>query len=156
MTTDQSDQTGFKEGIYLETKKSSIGTGSTAKKTEYRNFWATGRLTADSAVMVLLDDKFNPTGLQETFSLETMTGANWFFVAEGEKKYHLLRPVLDRLLASPQAQPAAGPAPAAAPAGPAKWWEGSSPSGGPPANPFELKKDPKKSDAPKKGGWWDK
>ncbi|MDR2725878.1 MAG: hypothetical protein LBC90_07475 [Candidatus Adiutrix sp.] len=146
---------GFREGIYLEQKKSTIGTGSTAKTTEYRTFWATGRVMADSAVMILLDDGFKPTAIKETFPLETLTGPNWFFIAEGEKKYHHIRPLLDHLLEAPPvavAKPANPPAKAEA----AKWWEGGS-SSGPPANPFDLSKDKKQTPAPaKKGGWWEK
>ena len=55
---------GFQEGLYLEKKKGSIGTGDTAKTAEYRTFWATGRLSAGSAAMFLLDDEFKPTGLR--------------------------------------------------------------------------------------------
>jgi hypothetical protein len=161
MTTDPDgqpappDPDSFREGIYLEQKKSTIGTGSTAKTTEYRTFWATGRITAESAIMVLLDDAFKPTAIRETFPLETLTGPNWFFIAEGEKKYHQLRPVLDRLLEAPP-QSAATPQPAPAKAATGNWWDGGAPSG-PPANPFELNKDKKQTPAaPKKGGWWEK
>ena len=155
MTSDPGDQPvpmilQLKEGIYLEKKMSSIGTGSTAKTVEYRNFWATGSLEADFAVMILLDNEFKPTSLKETFSLEVLTGPNWFFIAEGEKKYQFLRPQLDQIM-SPQPQSAKAETPAA-PSSP-KWWEGDVPAG-PPANPFELKKTAKKA-PPKKGGWWD-
>jgi hypothetical protein len=162
MTTDLKDQPappgpgGFREGIYLESKKSSIGTGSTAKKAEYRHFWATASLNGDSAVMALLDDAFNPTPVVETFSLEALTGPNWLFVAEGEKKYIQLRPFLDRMLAALAKKRAEAEAAPAKPDKPANWWGGGAPSG-PPANPLELKKDPKKPAAPaKKGGWWEK
>ena len=137
MTTDHDDQpvqSGLLWGIYLEKKTGSIGTASTAKTAEYRNFWATGSLTADSVVMILLDDGFKPTAIRETFSLETIRGANWFYIAEGEKKYQQLRPVLDRIMASQ----AKAPAEAA------------------PANPFELNKTKKQAPQVKKGGWWDK
>ena len=103
--------------------------------------------------MVLLDDEFKPTGIRETFSLKVLTGPNWFFIAEGEKKYQHLRPLLDRLLADQPQKPAAAPAEAPRNSE-GNWWEGGG-SGGPPANPFELKKAPKKP-TPKKGGWWDK
>ena len=163
MTTDSNARPGpadFREGIYLEKKKGGIGTGGTAKTAEYRSFWATGRLTAGSAVMILLDDGFMPTAIVETFSLETLSGANWFYVAEGEKKYQQLRPSLDRLLAAQDQKAAADSAAAhahkAEPA-PANWWGGAAPEG-PPANPFELKKDKKDKKMPqvKKGGWWEK
>ena len=146
---------GFREGIYLEQKKSTIGTGSTAKTTEYRTFWATGRIMSDSVTMVLLDDGFKPTAIKETFPLETLTGPQWFFIAEGDKKYNNIRPLLDRILEAPP-QPAKPANPPAKAGGGNKWWEGGS-SSGPPANPFDLSKDKKQTPAPaKKGGWWEK
>jgi hypothetical protein len=179
MTSDLDDQPtpaasergGIKEGIYLEKKKSTIGTGHTAKAAEYRNFWVTGALAEDSVLMLLLDDEFNPTGIRETFSLEILAGPNWFFIAEGAKKYQQLRPLLDQILSAPQSQPAAAKAAPESPAKP-KWWEGGASPDGPAANPFELRKKPptaapenqanpfelkKKPQAPtpKKGGWWD-
>jgi hypothetical protein len=167
MTTDSNDQPappavppaqpgpgGFQEGIYLEQKKGNIGTGSTAKAAEYRTFWATGSLKADSVVMVLLDDGFKPTAIRETFTLEALTGPDWFYIAEGEKKYQLLRPLLDKMMAAPP-KPAAPQAQPAAPQA-ANWWGGGVPEG-PAANPFELNKDKKQQPAPpKKGGWWEK
>jgi len=144
----------FQEGIYLQKRKSSIGTGGTAKTTEYRNFWATGSITDDSVIMVLLDDAFKPTTVRESFPLKDLTEPTWFFIAEGEKKYQFIRPLLARILAAPPKEASANPAPPAA-ASPAPWWGGNAPSG-PPANPFEIKKTPQKKPAPKKGGWWDK
>jgi len=142
----------FTEGIYLQKRKSSIGTGGTAKTTEYRNFWATGSITGDSVIMVLLDDAFKPTTVRESFPLKDLTEPTWFFIAEGEKKYQFIRPLLARILAAP---PKEASAPAPAEAAPAPWWGGGAPSG-PPANPFEIKKTPQKKPTPKKGGWWDK
>jgi hypothetical protein len=142
----------FLQGIYLQKRKSSIGTGGTAKTTEYRNFWATGSITGDSALMILLDDSFKPTTVRESFRLSDLTEPTWFFIAEGEKKYQFIRPLLDKILAAPPKEASAAPAPAEA--APAPWWGGGAPSG-PPANPFEIKKTPQRP-APKKGGWWDK
>jgi hypothetical protein len=147
---------GFREGIYLEEKKSVIGTGGTAKTAAYRNFWATGIIRENTVVMVLLDDEFKPTGLQETFRREAVTGPGWFFIDQGEKKYQRLRPLLDRILAAPA--PAPAPAAPAAPAasGTGNWWGGGAPAG-PPKDPFALDKTAKKNTPPaKKGGWWDK
>jgi len=138
MTTDPSSRldqpvaSGFQEGIYLEKKKRPVGTGDPAKTAEQRNFWATGHLSADSAMMFLLNDEFKPTGRRETFNLAVLTGPDWFFIAEGEKKYQWLRPHLDRLLENQPQPPAA------------------------PANPFELKKNPRPPAPPKKGGWWER
>ena len=144
----------LREGIYLQKRKSSIGTGGTAKTTEYRNFWATGSISGDSILMVLLDDAFKPTTVRESFPLKDLAEPVWFFIAEGEKKYQFIRPLLARILAAPPKEASANPAPPAA-AGPAPWWGGGAPSG-PPANPFEIKKTPQKKPTPKKGGWWDK
>ena len=154
MTTDNpTPAAGLKEGIYLQEKKSTIGTGGTAKTTEYRSFWATGSLGEKSAVMILLDDQFNLTAIRETFSHEVLTGPGWFYVDQGEKKYHHLRPQLDKMMAPKPPAPAPA-APAAKPAA-ANWWGDSTPSG-PPKDPFALDKSAKKMPAPKKGGWWDK
>ncbi|MDR1045300.1 MAG: hypothetical protein LBP33_09310 [Candidatus Adiutrix sp.] len=136
-------------GIYLEEKKSSIGTGGTARMTEYRTFWVTLSIDEKSAVMVLLDDDFKPTAIRETFSREIILGDGWHFIAEGEKRYQRLRPHLDRLLAPPRT-PAA---PQAAPAkGGGNWWDG----GGEVKDPFALDRKSKARPVPKKGGWWDK
>ncbi len=141
-----------KPGIYLQEKKSSIGTGGTAKVTEYRTFWVTLILGEASAEMVLLDDDFRPTGIRETFSHEIILGPGWHFIAEGEKRYQRLKPHLDRLLA-PKPEPAAQTAAPAAPK--ANWWGGGESSGAA-KDPFALGKKKKAEPAAKKGGWWDK
>jgi hypothetical protein len=97
-----------REGIYLETKKSMIGTGSTAKAAEYRNFWVTLRVKEAQVEMILLDDTFSLTGIRETFDHEVIAGANWLFVEQGEKKYQQLKPKLDKILnPPPKPKPAA-------------------------------------------------
>ncbi len=138
-----------KPGIYLQEKKSTIGTGGTAKLTEYRTFWVTLRVEEAQVEMLLLDDDFKPTGIRETFAHGTISGPGWHFIAEGEKRYQRLRPHLDRLLA-PKPQPAAAkPAPAAN-----RWWDGG---GGEAKDPFAIDKPKTKAQpAAKKGGWWDK
>ena len=141
-----------KPGIYLEEKKSSIGTGGTAQTAEYRNFWVTLAIRESIAEMVLLDDDFRPTGLRETFTFEAMTGPGWHFIAEGEKRYQRLRPHLDRLLAPPAPKPAASqPAPSKG----SNWWAGGG-DDAPAKDPFALDKKKKTAPAPKKGGWWEK
>ena len=145
---------GLREGIYLEKKISTIGTGGTAQTAEYRSFWATGSIAEKNAVMVLLDDQFCLTGIRETFPHETITGPGWFFIDQGEKKYQQLRAQLDKMMAAKPASSAAAPAEAKPAA--AKWWEGQAPSG-PPKDPFALDKNSKKTaPTPKKGGWWEK
>ncbi len=141
-------------GIYLEEKKSSIGTGGTAKTTSYRTFWVTVTVGPDGAEMLLLDDDFKPTGIRETFSAEVLLGPGWHFIAEGEKRYQRLRPHLDRLLTPAAAPKPTAAQPAAKPVN--NWWSGGE-SNAPPKDPFA--RDPKTKTAPapaKKGGWWEK
>jgi hypothetical protein len=90
------------EGIYLETKKNIIGTGSTAKVAEYRNFWATLKVDELVMEMVLLDDSFGLTGIREKFPTEVVEGPNWLYVEQGEKKYRQLKQKLESLLAPPK------------------------------------------------------
>ncbi|MDR2140223.1 MAG: hypothetical protein LBR11_00245 [Deltaproteobacteria bacterium] len=125
-----------REGIYLETKKSMIGTGSTAKVAEYRNFWVTLRIKEAKVEMILLDDAFSLTGIRETFDHEVISGANWLYVEQGEKKYQQLKPKLDLILNPP---PKVKPSP-----GPTK--EGA-------ASVFNRKSTPV-TPGTKKGGWW--
>ncbi|MDR0620607.1 MAG: hypothetical protein LBJ61_01810 [Deltaproteobacteria bacterium] len=109
------------EGIYLETKKNIIGTGSTAKVAEYRNFWATLKVSEVVMEMVLLDDTFGLTGIREKFPTEVVSGPNWLYVEQGEKKYRQLKQKLEQMLAPP-----APKAPAKKPAAPSSkksgWW----------------------------------
>jgi hypothetical protein len=134
----------LREGIYLETKKSMIGTGSTAKVAEYRNFWVTLRIKEAKVEMILLDDAFSLTGIRESFDHEVVSGSNWLFVEQGEKKYQQLKPKLDKIL---NPAPKGRPAPAAGGKVDA-------------AAVFNQKKPlsaPKQSkDGEKKGGWWSK
>ncbi|MDR2946198.1 MAG: hypothetical protein LBV79_05580 [Candidatus Adiutrix sp.] len=141
---------GVAPGIYLEEKKSSIGTGNTAKTAEYRSFWVTLDIRERDAEMLLLDDDFKPTGIRKSISLETLSGPGWHFIAEGEKRYQRLKPLLERLQAAAAPKPAAQAAPKSA-----NWWDGGG-GGGEPKDPFALDKKPKASSAPKKGGWWEK
>jgi hypothetical protein len=128
----------LREGIYLETKKSMIGTGSTAKVAEYRNFWVTLRIREAKVEMILLDDAFSLTGIKETFDHEVVSGANWLYVEQGEKKYQQLKPKLDKILNPP---PKGGkPAPAT--------------SGEGAASVFNRKPAAPQPPGSKKNGWW--
>ncbi|MDR2351984.1 MAG: hypothetical protein LBF22_02275 [Deltaproteobacteria bacterium] len=118
----------LREGIYLQTKKSTIGTGSTAKHAEYRNFWVTLSIGETHVEMILLDDSFMLTGIREKFTFEEVTGANWLFVEQGAKKYSQLQPRLSRILNPP-------PKPGT-----------NKPASGKPGAPPAAKKD----------GWWSK
>jgi hypothetical protein len=111
------------EGIYLETKKNIIGTGSTAKVAEYRNFWATLRVSEVVMEMVLLDDNFGLTGIKEKFPTEVVSGPNWLYVEQGEKKYRQLKLKLDQMLAPPAPkQPAKKPGGSGASGAKSGWW----------------------------------
>jgi hypothetical protein len=148
-----SDQGPVKPGIYLQEKKSTIGTGGTAKTAEYRTFWVTLRVAEASVEMLLLDDDFRPTAIREIFSHEVVLGPSWHFIVEGEKRYQRLRPHLDRLLAPP---PPKAETKKAAPKATANWWGGGEPEGQP-KDPFALDKSRKSAKPePKKGGWWEK
>ncbi|MDR1608777.1 MAG: hypothetical protein LBT38_10280 [Deltaproteobacteria bacterium] len=125
----------LREGIYLETKKSLIGIGSTAKVTEYRNFWVTLRIKEAKVEMILLDDAFSLTGIRETFDHEVVLGANWLYVEQGEKKYQQLKPRLEKILNPPPKKPAQPSS-----EGAASVFKRQPPSSSPPGG--------------KKGGWW--
>lgn len=56
------------EGIYLEVKQGTLGTGNTASRTTFRNFYAV-RLVGDEVDLHLLDDRLGLTGLKETVPL---------------------------------------------------------------------------------------
>jgi hypothetical protein len=127
----------LREGIYLETKKSMIGTGSTAKVAEYRNFWVTLRIREAKVEMILLDDAFSLTGIRETFDHEVIAGSNWLYVEQGEKKYQQLKPRLDQILNPP---PKNKPTPKVSP-------EGA-------ASVFNRKGSAQPKPDSKKGGWW--
>ncbi|MDR2300867.1 MAG: hypothetical protein LBF38_02345 [Deltaproteobacteria bacterium] len=113
------------EGIYLETKKNIIGTGSTAKVAEYRNFWVTLKVSEVIMEMVLLDDNFGLTGIKEKFPTEVVSGPNWLYVEQGEKKYRQLKQKLDQMLAPPAPKaPVKKPSAAASSSNSKKggWW----------------------------------
>jgi hypothetical protein len=134
------------EGIYLQTKKSIIGTGSTAKQAEYRNFWATLSVGETHVEMILLDDAFLLTGIREKFTLgEVADGPNWLYVEQGEKKYSQLKPRLESIL-NPQPKPPSAPKPGMAKPGVPR----------PPFVPGGAKKPAAKPPVGRKDGWWNK
>ena len=54
----------LREGIYLQEKKGSVGTGATSQNIVYKNYYAV-RLTGAHAELFLLDDDLALTGLKE-------------------------------------------------------------------------------------------
>jgi hypothetical protein len=138
----------LREGIYLQTKKSTIGTGSTAKATEFRNFWATLKVEESHVEMILLDDAFLLTGIREKFTKEELCGPNWLYVEQGEKKFSQLKPKLLNIL---NPQPKKVPPKSTASASP------SLPNAFKSKTSESTKVQPKPSGvSAKKGSWWDK
>jgi hypothetical protein len=132
----------LQEGIYLQTKKSIIGTGSTAKHAEYRNFWVTLSVGDTHVEMILLDDSFGLTGIREKFLLEDINeSANWLYVEQGEKKYGQLKPKLANIL---------NPAPKAPPASKTGASKASA------AGSIRKSGAKPQSAAGRKDGWWNK
>jgi hypothetical protein len=132
----------LQEGIYLQTKKSTIGTGSTVKHAEYRNFWATLSVGDTHVEMILLDDAFLLTGIREKFPVEEVSdGPNWLYVEQGAKRYGQLKPKLSNILNPPPKAAPTSPKPAA-------------------VKPtiFSSKKPtrPVPTTAARKDGWWNK
>lgn len=61
----------IKPGIYLETKKSEVGTGVTSSTLTFRNYYA-ARPSGDRVELFLLDDDLNLTGLHDWADPEEM------------------------------------------------------------------------------------
>ncbi|MFH1136050.1 MAG: hypothetical protein V1816_08175 [Pseudomonadota bacterium] len=146
----------IKEGIYLEHKKGIIGTGHTAKETEYRNFWMTLGQKGDEVVCLLLDNDFKPTGIKQAIPAGAFETERLTYIPQGEKKYQiLLRQVLEKEQAA-SAKTKAGPALPVVEKKPKGWWEAPEKD----IKPGDIfKKDEKGSaGAPAKAGsgqWWE-
>jgi hypothetical protein len=135
----------LQEGIYLQTKKSTIGTGSTAKHAEYRNFWATLSIGENHVEMILLDDAFHLTGIREKFLLgEVIEGLNWLFVEQGAKKFSQLKPRLESILNPPPKAPRVAKPGAVNPGSPK------------PLTPGTASKKLAPKSTGRKDGWWNK
>jgi len=137
------------EGIYLETKKSRVGTGHTASEVTFRSFYLV-RPSGDQVECFLLDDKLNPTGLTESLSAATFSQKGWQHLPQLQQRYP---GICAKLSAPPAAKsPASAPQkrpPAGAPQ--------TRPQAGPPANkpasppPAPKPEKPEASDTP----WWE-
>ncbi len=151
-----------KPGIYLEKKEGVIGTGHTAKSAEYRFFWMTLPQEGEIVKCLLLDQDFNPTGIQDTKQSSDFESDTIVYIPQGDKKYNLL---LKKLLAQGKTAPAKK-APAAAAgkqkaepdskASP-KWWEQSEKKIEP-GDIFGRKEEDKKKGQTKiqdKKNWWE-
>jgi hypothetical protein len=100
------------EGIYLEVKRSKVGTGHTQSEVTFRNLYLV-RDTGGGGQAVLLDDKLNPTGLCEPINPGAIASRGWRHVPQLQNR---VRGICD-LLGAPRNQQAAPP-PAAKPAAP--------------------------------------
>ncbi|MGD8561639.1 MAG: hypothetical protein PVG03_03860 [Desulfarculaceae bacterium] len=58
----------FREGIYLQEKKGTLGTGDTLATVTYKNYYAV-RMDEDKVEMFLLDDHLTLTGLRDSLPL---------------------------------------------------------------------------------------
>ncbi|MGD9123531.1 MAG: hypothetical protein PVG60_00480 [Desulfarculaceae bacterium] len=58
----------FREGIYLQEKKGTLGTGDTLATVTYKNYYAV-RLDGGKVEMYLLDDHLTLTGLRDSLPL---------------------------------------------------------------------------------------
>ena len=83
-----------KLGIYLEVKKGVIGTGHTAKSTEYRNLWMTLIVKEDEVVCAHLDNNFKPTGLKQSMTISEFTSGRFTYIPQGDKRYQAMMSAL--------------------------------------------------------------
>ena len=113
----------FKLGIYLEIKKTSIGTGITAKSEEYRSFWMTTSAQDNTVHLILLDDDFKLTFIEETVPLASFDSEKYTYIPQGEKKFQiLLKKYAERNAPKKQAAPTKQQPRQPKPKNP-KWWE---------------------------------
>ncbi|MBF0531299.1 MAG: hypothetical protein HQK55_18925 [Deltaproteobacteria bacterium] len=145
-------------GIYLELKETNIGTGVTARKEQFRNFWMTLSQTGEEVVVALLDGDFNLTGVRQTFNNADFESGQLKYIPQGDKKYQILLSKLEQIVKSSPPKPASTP-PAATPSKPAaaKWWE-STPKDVKPGDIFKRDDAVKKGQQPKsenKKNWWE-
>lgn len=137
----------FEEGIYLQETKGNIGTGNTASKITYKNFYAV-RQNGDMPVLFLLDDDYLPIGLKETCSpVELMK--NYQLRPDLQEKFQAILPKLGGPAAAPKQAPAptktAEPKPQPKPA----VQEFT------PAQAFAKPAKPKAEEGQGSGDWWE-
>jgi hypothetical protein len=133
----------IKEGFYLETKTSRVGTGHTASDVTFRNFYL-ARPAGAQVECFLLDDKLNPTGIKELLTLQEFTEKGWQYLPQLQKRYSgvcaklAAPPVPKQPAQAPQKRPQAGapqvrsaaPPPTAKPASPPPAQKPAKPQGG--------------------------
>ena len=99
----------FREGIYLQQTKGNIGTGDTASKITYKNYYAV-RQSGAMLELFLLDDDYKPIGLRETAGpgeFET----RFQYQPELQDKYQAIAPTLGPPAAPPKPAPKPKPQP---------------------------------------------
>ena len=146
-----------KTGIYLEIKKVNIGTGSTAKSEEYRNFWMTVFQEGESVHCALLNNDFKLTAITEIFPADAFETDRFTYIPQGEKKFQaLLRKLLEdqqKKMAVEKKKAAAAPEKEK----PANWWDSPKKD----VQPGDLFARPeggasKKTDeSSSSGNWWE-
>lgn len=120
----------LREGIYLQEKKGSVGTGVTSQGIVYKNYYAV-RLTDTHAELFLLDDDLALTGLRERVNLAKLQ-KGYEYQPELQARFKALDANLGpRPKAPASSAPASKAAPQARPAPkprveakePAGWWD---------------------------------
>ncbi|MCA1905208.1 MAG: hypothetical protein LDL11_01300 [Desulfarculus sp.] len=141
------------EGIYLEIKQSTVGTGNTASRVTFRNFYAV-RVVGEMADLHLLDDRLGLTGIKETVAL-----ANFPSQLSHQPK---LDPFFAKLLpslgpAQPPQTRASAPPPAARPASapPQERSVAAVPQERAAAQPPQTRKPAPPPAEKKESGWWE-
>ncbi len=86
----------IKEGIYLEAKEVTLGTGHTARTTRVRNLYAVRRGEGGKLELFLLDEKLRPTGVREQIGPEELA-QRMVHMAKLDAAFAKLKVLLDRL-----------------------------------------------------------
>jgi hypothetical protein len=121
---------GFPDGVYLETKQGSLGTGRTKSSITFRNYYAVRR-DGDRVEMFLLDDDLALTGLRESQDLAGFR-ERFQYQPQHQDAFDALLPALgpgrppaEAIPERPPADKAPAPAPPSAPDSPDQtpWWD---------------------------------
>lgn len=140
------------EGIYLETKKTNVGTGHTASQVVFRSFYAV-RPAGEKAEIFLLDDDLGLTGLREQITAAELA-KRMQYVPRLQGRYQAMAASLGPRPAAARPKPAVQPPAKEASGAPAQTQQAA-----PPAENKAPNKAPAKP-APPLGGqgdapWWE-
>ncbi len=141
------------EGIYMEVKQSTVGTGNTASRVTFRNFYAV-RVTGERADLHLLDDRLGLTGIKESVSLASFP-SQWTYQPKLDPYFAKLLPSLGP--AQPPQVRAEAPPPATRPTStpPQERPAATLPQERPAAQPPQTRKPAQPPAEPKESGWWE-